>query len=59
MIINKNNYITASESTQHQCIDEEKFYYVDDHTTQRYLKRSKMRIYAEYVHELQKTVQNC
>lgn len=49
------NMFTASESTQNQCVNEEEFYDVNDHATQRYLKWSQVRIYAEYVHELQET----
>jgi len=45
-------YITASECAKHQCVDEKEFYDVDNHTTQRYLKWSQVRVYAEYMHEL-------
>lgn len=48
--------LTTSKSAQHQCVDEEEFYDVDDHAAQRYLKRSQVRVHAEYVHELQETV---
>jgi len=48
--------ITASESAQHQCVNEEEFYDVNDHAAQRYLKWSQVRVYAEYVHELQETI---
>lgn len=47
--------ITASKSAQHQCVNEEKFYDVNDHATQRYLKWSQVRVYAEYMNELQET----
>lgn len=48
--------ITASESAQHQRVNEEELYDVDDHASQRYLKRSQMRVHAEYMHELQETI---
>lgn len=49
------NQLTAAKSEQHQSINEEKLDDIDDHTSQRNLQGSKMRINAEYVYQLQKT----
>lgn len=40
---------TASEGEKHQRVNEKEFYYVDNHSSERDLKRPQVRINAEYV----------
>lgn len=45
---------TTPKSEQHQHVNEEKFQYVQNHSSQRHLQRSEVRIDGEDMHQFQK-----
>lgn len=45
--------LTTGEGEQHQRVDEEELYDVDDHSAERDLKRSQVRINREEMNELE------
>lgn len=50
--------LTASESEEHQTVDEEELDDIDDHAPERDLQRPQVRVYGEQVHQFEGTEEN-